>query len=37
MFVMVEQFISDIVDEYGHHPISTEMEVHSILIKPVNF
>jgi putative transposase len=24
MFVVIEQFISDVVDEYGEHPVSTD-------------
>jgi hypothetical protein len=27
---VIERFLSDIVEEYGHHPVSTEMEVHGI-------
>jgi hypothetical protein len=36
MFVDIERFISDVVEEHGEHPVSTEMEVHGILIKHVD-
>ncbi len=26
MFVAIERFISDVVEEHGEHPVSTEME-----------
>jgi hypothetical protein len=38
MFVAIERFISDVVEEHGEHLVSTEMLEHSILHhKPVNF
>jgi putative transposase len=36
MFV-TERFLSDIVEKYGEHPVSTDMVVRGIHNKPVNF
>jgi hypothetical protein len=36
MFVDIERFISDVVEEHGEHPVSTEMEVLGIH-KPASF
>jgi hypothetical protein len=30
MFVVAERFLSNIVNEYGEHPISTDDGVHGI-------
>jgi hypothetical protein len=31
MFVAIERFMSEVVDEHGKHPVSTEMVEHGIL------
>jgi hypothetical protein len=31
MFVAIERFISDVVEEHGEHLVSTEMLEHNIL------
>jgi hypothetical protein len=32
MFVAIERFISDVVEEHGEHLVSTEMLEHNILL-----
>jgi hypothetical protein len=36
MFV-VERFLSNVVKEYGNHPVSTEVVAHGIIVKHVDF
>ncbi len=36
MFVE-EHFLSDVVKEYDQHPVSTDLVVHGIHLKPASF
>ena len=37
MFVVAERFLSDVIKEYGEHPVSTDMEVLGIHHKHASF